>query len=105
GKPPGTDVRRGVTTLPMLYLRELANTDTSAQELLERLERSAGPGATEEEFQSTIRELREHDVTATTMETARAMADEAIAELSKVPEGIVKEALIRFAHQVVQRSY
>jgi hypothetical protein len=39
------------------------------------------------------------------MDTARAMADEAIAELDGVPEGIVKEALIRFAHQVVKRSY
>lgn len=105
GKPPGTDVRRGVTTLPMLYLQELAATDTSAKELLDRLEHSASPDATEEEFQSAIRELREHVVTATTMETARAMADEAIAELSKAPEGIVKEALIRFANQVVQRSY
>jgi len=33
------------------------------------------------------------------------MADEAIAELDAVPEGIVKQALIRFAHQVVKRSH
>ena len=35
GKPPGTDVRRGVTTLPMLYLQELADGgDSEAIELL-----------------------------------------------------------------------
>ena len=58
-----------------------------------------------QEFQDSITELREHEVTARTMDTARAMADEAIAELDGVPEGIVKDALIRFAHQVVKRSY
>jgi ABC-type transport system involved in cytochrome bd biosynthesis fused ATPase/permease subunit len=33
------------------------------------------------------------------------MADEAIAHLDVAPEGIVKDALVRFAHQVVDRSY
>ena len=106
GKPPGTDVRRGVTTLPMLYLQELADGgDAEAVALLAKLARGTLGEATEEEFQDSIRELREHAVTTRTMDTARAMADEAIAELDGVPEGIVKEALIRFAHQVVKRSY
>jgi len=106
GKPPGTDVRRGVTTLPMLYLQELADAgDEAALALLSTLARGTLGEATEAEFQDSIRELREHEVTARTMDTARAMADEAIAELDGVPEGIVKDALIRFAHQVVKRSY
>jgi len=106
GKPPGTDVRRGVTTLPMLYLQELADAgDSEASALLQRLARGTLGEATDEEFQSSIAQLREHPVTERTMDTARAMADDAIAELSVVPEGIVKEALIRFAHQVVKRSY
>ena len=106
GKPPGTDVRRGVTTLPMLYLQELADGgDEAALALLSTLERGTRGEATEAEFQDSITELREHEVTARTMDTARAMADEAIAELDGVPEGIVKDALIRFAHQVVKRSY
>ena len=106
GKPPGTDVRRGVTTLPMLYLQELADGgDAEAVALLAKLARGTLGEATEKEFQGSIRKLREHAVTTRTMDTARAMADEAIAELDGVPEGIVKEALIRFAHQVVKRSY
>lgn len=106
GKPPGTDVRRGVTTLPMLYLQQLADGgDTEASTLLQRLARGTLGEATDQEFQDSIAQLREHPVTERTMDTARAMADDAIAELSVVPEGIVKEALIRFAHQVVKRSH
>jgi len=106
GQPPGTDVRRGVTTLPMLYLQELADGgDAEAVALLAKLARGTLGEAPEQEFQDSIRYLREHAVTTRTMDTARAMADDAIAELDGVPEGIVKEALIRFAHQVVKRSY
>lgn len=106
GKPPGTDVRRGVTTLPMLYLQELADAgDTDALDLLAQLAKGTLGEATEDEFQASITALRNHVVTERTMDTARAMADEAIAELDGVPDGIVKDALIRFAHQVVKRSH
>lgn len=106
GKPPGTDVRRGVTTLPMLYLRELAdNGDADAASLLAKLTPGVLGEATDAEFHESIAELRNHPVTERTMDTARQMADEAIAELDAVPEGIVKEALIRFANQVVKRSH
>lgn len=46
-----------------------------------------------------------HAVTERTMEMARTMADEAIAHLEVAPAGMVKDALVRFAHQVVDRSY
>jgi len=105
GKPPGTDVRRGVTTLPMLYLEQRASSDADAAELLGRLHLVTQGEATEEQFHQAIGDLREHDVTAATMATARDMADDAIAELSTVPAGIVRDALTRFAHQIVERSY
>jgi heptaprenyl diphosphate synthase len=104
GKPPGTDVRRGVTTLPMLYLQEQAASDPEAAALLERLARGTSGEADEEEFQESIRMLREHSVTKRTMDTARAMADEAIAELSVAPDDLVRQGLIRFAHTVVDRT-
>ena len=105
GKPPGTDVRRGVTTLPMLYLEQRASSDADAAELLGRLHLGTQGKATEEQFHQAIGDLREHDVTAATMAKARDMADDAIAELSAVPAGIVRDALTRFAHQIVERSY
>jgi len=105
GKPPGTDVRRGVTTLPMLYLQQLAATDPSAVALLERLARGTSGEAGDEEFQESIGELRNHPVTAATMAKAREMADEAIRELDTAPDDVVKKGLVRFAHQIVDRSY
>ena len=45
------------------------------------------------------------EVTEKTMQTARSMADDAIAELSIAPDDLVKEGLIRFAHQIVDRTY
>jgi hypothetical protein len=38
------------------------------------------------------------------MDTAREMADDAIAELSAAPDDLVREGLIRFAHTVVDRT-
>ncbi len=104
GKPPGTDVRRGVTTLPMLYLQEQSASDPEAAALLERLARGTSGEAGEDEFQESIRLLREHSVTKRTMDTAREMADDAIAELSVAPDDLVREGLIRFAHTVVDRT-
>ena len=79
--------------------------DADAATLLAKLTPGVLGEATDAEFHESIAELRNHPVTERTMDTARQMADEAIAELDAVPEGIVKEALIRFAHQVVKRSH
>ena len=90
GKPPGTDVRRGVTTLPMLYLQELADGgDEAALALLSKLARGTLGDATEEEFQDSITELRVHEVTARTMDTARARGQEAKAANACVDDGNV----------------
>jgi heptaprenyl diphosphate synthase len=106
GKPPGTDVRRGVTTLPMLYLQQLATEgDQSASELLKTLARGTAGVATEEEFQDSIRALREHPVTEATMDKARQMAADAIAELDHAPDDVVRTGLVRFAEKIVDRSY
>ena len=45
-----------------------------------------------------------HEVTTLTMSRAREVADGAISSLESVPDGVVKEALIRFARQVVDRT-
>jgi heptaprenyl diphosphate synthase len=105
GKPPGTDVRRGVTTRPMLYLQQRAATDQGAAELRAKLARGTSGEADEEEFQQSIGELRNHPVTKDTMDKAREMAAEAIRELSGAPDDVVKTGLVRFANQIVDRSY
>jgi len=111
GKLAGTDLRSGVSTLPLLYLRELAKTDQDAAALLARIDRDvtaalesgAAPGD-DDDLTRAIAELREHDVTARTRDEAHRWADEAVAALAPLPDGPVKKALTRFAETVVERS-
>ncbi|MBX9717334.1 MAG: polyprenyl synthetase family protein [Microbacteriaceae bacterium] len=113
GKAQGTDLRSGVATLPLLFLRRAALTDPDAAALLARIVRtgeadvSAGFPASdspEDELAAAIAELRAHDVTAETLDEARRWADEAVAALAPLPEGPVKLALTKFAEAVVERS-
>lgn len=105
GKTPGTDLRSGVSTLPLLYLRRQAISDANAAALVSRIERGVqgGPVASEE-FTVAIAELREHDVTRATLDEAHLWAREGIAALSPLPDGPVRKALTRFADTLVERS-
>ena len=109
GKTPGTDLRSGVATLPLLFLRDLAKTDADAAALLERIERdvtAAQFGAADEaDIAAAIAELRDHEVTARTLAEAHRWAREAVEALSPLPDGPVKKALTRFADTIVDRSH
>ncbi len=115
GKAQGTDLRSGVATLPLLFLRRAAIDDAAAAELLGRIERNVDeldgePGtgddrsADEAELAAAIAELRGHTVTDGTLLEARRWADEAVAALAPLPDGPVKKALTKFAEAVVDRS-
>jgi len=108
GKTPGTDLRAGVATLPLLFLRRLAKTDTDADDLLRRIERdvtSAFYGAADDgDLTAAIAELRAHAVTAQTLAEAHRWSREAVEALAPLPEGPVKKALTRFAETIVERS-
>lgn len=108
GKTPGTDLRAGVATLPLLRLRELALTDPAARDLLDLLERdvigTADDGPVSPTALAAITALREHDVTRQTLEEAHRWAREAVEALAPLPEGPVKKALTRFADTIVERS-
>lgn len=108
GKLPGTDLRAGVETLPLLMLRKRAATDPGSADLLERLERdvigTADSGEPTTEVLLTIGELRDHAVTLATRDEAHRWAREAVEALEPLPKGPVKKALTRFANSVVERS-
>ena len=108
GKTPGTDLRAGVATLPLLYLRRLALTDAGANDLLRRIERDVSSTlvgkAAEADLTAAIAELRAHAVTAQTLEEAHRWSREAVEALAPLPEGPVKKALTRFAETIVERS-
>jgi heptaprenyl diphosphate synthase len=100
GKLAGTDLRAGVPTLPLLYLRRAALTDAAAAALLARIERDTS----DDEFAAAIAELRDHDVTRATLTEARRWATHAVAALEPLPDGPVKKALTKFAEAIVERS-
>jgi heptaprenyl diphosphate synthase len=102
GKTAGTDLRAGVPTLPLLYLREAAAADAEASALLARVERDAT--STDADFAAAIADLREHQVTRDTLAEAQRWADSAVEALSPLPDGPVKKALTKFAEAIVERS-
>lgn len=128
GKTAGTDLRAGVSTLPLLYLRRLALTDADAAVLLARIDRdvsaegagdhagdhagehageharSAEQLAADADLSGAIAELRDHHVTAETLAEAHRWAASAVAAIAPLPDGPVKKALTRFAETVVERS-
>jgi heptaprenyl diphosphate synthase len=108
GKTPGNDLRAGVATLPLLRLRERAETDADARALLERLERdvigTVDDGAITPEATAAIAALRDHDVTKQTLVEAHRWAREAVEAIDPLPTGPVKKALTRFANTIVERS-
>jgi heptaprenyl diphosphate synthase len=104
GKAAGTDLRAGVPTLPLLYLRRDAETDAASAALLARLEEGLAPDADPAVFAAAVAELRAHPATAATLAEAHRWADEAVAALAPLPEGPVKKSLTRFAQAIVERS-
>jgi heptaprenyl diphosphate synthase len=103
GKDAGTDLRAGVSTLPLLYLTEQAKTDAAAAALLERISTAVQDGD-DAAAGAVIAELRQHPVTQKTLDEAHRWAAEAVAALEPLPEGPVKKALTRFADVIVERS-
>ncbi len=107
GKAAGTDLRAGVPTLPVLYLRKRAAWDVDAAALLARLERAieaSTDDAVDPDFPPAVAELRQHSVTDDTIAEARRWADRAVDALEPLPDGPVKKALTRFAQAIVERS-
>ncbi|BDZ45607.1 polyprenyl synthetase family protein [Naasia aerilata] len=102
GKVAGTDLRAGVPTLPLLYLRRRAGEDPAAASLLERLDTAIADDSPA--LPDAIAELRDHEVTAVTLAESRRWAGEAVDALAPLPEGTVKKALTRFAEAMVERS-
>jgi heptaprenyl diphosphate synthase len=101
GKTPGTDLRAGVPTLPILLLRDEAETNDDARELLGEIE---GDLSSDESLKRVVTKLRHHPVAAEAEAEARRWAAKAIAAIEPLPEGSVKRALVTFANAVVDRT-
>lgn len=104
GKTPGTDLREGVDTLPVLLLKRqaaAAEIDEDGAEILRLLD---GDLSSEESLATVVGMLRRHPVMEQTRTLARQWADEAIDALEPIPPSEAKEALVAFAELMVNRS-
>ena len=101
GKTPGTDLRAGVPTLPVLLLRQEAAQDPEAAKLVELIDSGL---ENDEDLNEAVTRLRNHAVAERAYLEAKRWADEAVAALAPLPEGSVKNALTVFATAVVDRT-
>ncbi len=99
GKFPGTDLRAGVPTLPVILLRK--KTDKDSIELLELIDSGLESDA---DLQKAVSLLRNHQVMEESMTAAVSWADKAKQSLKPLPDGSVKKALEAFADAVVERK-
>ncbi|WP_084500416.1 polyprenyl synthetase family protein [Brevibacterium album] len=102
GKTPGTDLREGVPTLPVLYVRAAADAgDRAAAEVVALLDADLTSDAALEAARAA---LAAHPVTARARAEARRWSDEAVEALEALPAGEVRTGLEAFARQVVERA-
>ena len=99
GKTPGTDLREGVPTLPVLMARAAA--DPADARLIELLD---GDLTDDDRHAEALDMLRKHPAMDEAKAYVVARAREAKAQLSVVPPGPVRDALEAFADVVAVRS-
>jgi heptaprenyl diphosphate synthase len=102
GKTPGTDLRAGVPTMPVLLLRKAAAAgDKSATDLLTLID---GDLSEDSVLAYVVKRLREHAVAEQAYNEAKRWADEAVEAIQVLPAGSIRDALAMFAQAVVDRQ-
>jgi heptaprenyl diphosphate synthase len=98
GKLPGTDLREGVHTLPVLYA--LRDTGPDADRLRQLL---AGPVENDDDLAEALRLLRASQGMVRAKETVAEYAAQAREELANLPEGPGRQALATLADYTANR--
>ncbi|HYO41230.1 MAG TPA: polyprenyl synthetase family protein [Nocardioidaceae bacterium] len=103
GKTPGTDLREGVPTLPVLMARRLAeqSTDPSDARLLELLD---GDLTDDAQHAEALGLLRRHPAMDEARSSVLGIAAEAQEQLAVLPDGPVRDALDAFATLIATRT-
>jgi heptaprenyl diphosphate synthase len=99
GKTPGTDLREGVATLPVLLLQ--ASTDPADQELKKLL---AADLSSDDALERALQGLRANHVIGEARGDIQRRADLARAHLASLPAGEHRDALAALCDEVVSRS-
>ncbi len=99
GKTPGTDLREGVPTLPVLLMRRSPRAeDARLADLLDHALADDG------EHAEALQLLRAHPAMAEAQDEVRRWADDARDVLAPLPDGPAKSALAALCDQVVGRT-
>lgn len=96
GKTPGTDLREGVATLPVLLVR--AGDDAALQKLLD------GDLTSDAALAEALRQLRAHPAMTQARERLKAYVDRAREIASSLPAGPAREALVALTDFVLART-
>jgi heptaprenyl diphosphate synthase len=100
GKTPGTDLKEGVPTLPVLLVRRAARPEDAR--LVELLDRDLA--ASEDDLAECLALLRANPAMDQARAYVREQAAQAKAKLAPVPAGPVRDALESFADVLAHRS-
>ena len=99
GKTPGTDLREGVPTLPVLYALAGDDTDARLRELL-----AGGPLTDDGLHAEALTLLRESAAMKRARETVRTYAEEARSALSPLPDGAARRAMESLCDFIADRT-
>jgi heptaprenyl diphosphate synthase len=102
GKTPGTDLREGVPTLPVLYALAGDDTDASAVRLREIL--ATGPITDDALHAEALVLLRESVAMKRARETVRSYAEEARSQLAPLPDGSARRAMEALCDFIADRT-
>ncbi|HEX7743716.1 MAG TPA: polyprenyl synthetase family protein [Micromonosporaceae bacterium] len=102
GKTPGTDLREGVPTLPVLYALASDDADPAAQRLREIL--AAGPVTDDALHAEALGLLRESPALKRARETVRSYTEDARARLAPLPRCAAKGALESLCDFIADRT-
>ncbi|WP_425553947.1 polyprenyl synthetase family protein [Dactylosporangium salmoneum] len=102
GKTPGTDLREGVPTLPVLYALASSDNDAASVRLREIL--AAGPVTDEALHAEALGLLRDSRALKQARETVRGYADRARASLAVLPEAPARAALESLCDFIADRT-
>jgi heptaprenyl diphosphate synthase len=102
GKTPGTDLREGVPTLPVLYA--LADEDPSPEAVRLREILAMGPLTDDDLHAEALRLLRDSAALKRARQTVRDYADRASEALSRLPDIPARHALASLCHTIVDRT-
>ncbi|MEU9108831.1 polyprenyl synthetase family protein [Streptomyces xanthophaeus] len=103
GKTPGTDLREGIPTLPVLRLRESAARDGRAEDL-ELVRLLDGDLTDDARHAEVLTRLRVHPALEQARRDTVRYAEDARATLAPLPECFAKSALVELCDAVVHRA-